>query len=91
VVRPVKELRAFGRITLSSGQAAEVTFRVQVDMLNFTGPAGQRIIEPGVFELQIGASSADIRLRTAVTITGPTRVLGRNWRMESSCETQQKK
>jgi beta-glucosidase len=86
VVRPVKELRAFSRVTLGPGQTAEVTFRVPVDMLNFTGLSGQRIIEPGVFELQVGASSADIRLRTEVTVTGQTRVLGREWRMESSAE-----
>jgi beta-glucosidase-like glycosyl hydrolase len=90
VVRPVKELRAFCRVTLRPGQTAEVTFRVPVDMLNFTGPAGQRIIEPGVFELQIGASSADIQLRTEVTVTGETRILGREWRMESSGEIKQK-
>jgi beta-glucosidase len=86
VVRPVKELRAFSRVSLRPGQTAELTFRVPVDMLNFTGSSGQRIIEPGVFEVQIGASSADIRLRTEVTVTGQTRVLGREWRMESSCE-----
>ena len=86
LVRPVKELRAFGRVTLPPGQTAEIKFRVPVDMLNFTGPSGQRTIEPGVFELQVGASSADIRLRTEVTVTGQPRVLGRDWRMESSCE-----
>jgi beta-glucosidase-like glycosyl hydrolase len=85
VVRPVKELRGFTRVTLSSKQTVQLTFRVPVDMLNFTGPAGQRIIEPGVFELQIGASSADIRLRTEVTVTGQTRELGHDWRMESTC------
>jgi beta-glucosidase-like glycosyl hydrolase len=86
VVRPVKELRAFSRVSLSPGQTAEVTFRVPVDMLNFTGLSGQRMVEPGVFELQVGASSADIRLWTGVNVTGQTRVLGREWRMESSCE-----
>ena len=86
LVRPVKELRAFGRVTVRPKQTAEVTFRVPVDMLNFTGLANERIVEPGVFELEIGASSADIRLKTEVTVTGQTRVLGRNWRMESSCE-----
>ena len=90
VVRPVKELRAFSRVTLRPGQTVEVTFRVPVDVLNFTGPSGQRIIEPGVFELQIAASSADIRLRTEITVTGQTRVLGPEWRMESSCEIYQK-
>ena len=57
-------------------------------MLNFTGPSGERTIEPGVFELQVGASSADIRLRAEITVTGQTRVLGREWRMESSYEVR---
>jgi beta-glucosidase-like glycosyl hydrolase len=90
VVRPVKELRACSRVTLRPGQTAELTFRVPVDMLSFTGPSGHRIIEPGVFELQVGASSADIRLRTEITVTGQTRVLRREWRMESSCDIKQK-
>jgi beta-glucosidase len=86
VVRPVRELKAFGRVELGAGEVARLTFRVPVDMLAFTGMAGARIIEPGKFELGIGASSADIRLRAQVDVCGSTRTLERNWRMESSCE-----
>jgi beta-glucosidase len=86
VVRPVRELKAFGRVTLAPGQAARVSFRVPVDMLNFTGMAGQRIVEPGFFDLAVGASSADIRLRGEVEAVGDTRVLPRDWRMESRCD-----
>ena len=86
VVRPVRELKAFGRVELAAGEAARLTFRVPVDMLAFTGMAGARIVEPGNFELAIGASSADIRLRAQVDVCGSTRTLERNWRMESSCE-----
>jgi hypothetical protein len=85
LVRPVKELKAFGRITLAPGQAQRVTFTVPVDMLNFTGPEGFRIVEPGEFELQLGASSADIKQRATVTVTGAVRRLPRDWRMESTC------
>lgn len=87
VVRPVKELKAFGRVGLQPGQRARVSFRVPVDMLCFTGMAGQRIVEPGLFELQVGASSADIRLRGEVSVTGQVRTLERDWRMESRCES----
>ena len=62
VVRPVKELKAFGRVELRAGESARVTFAVPTDMLCFTGMEGRRIVEPGEFELQVGASSADIRL-----------------------------
>jgi beta-glucosidase len=85
MVRPVKELKAFGRVELGAGESARVTFAVPTDMLCFTGQEGRRIVEPGEFELQVGASSADIRLRTTVTVTGAARTLGREWRMESRC------
>jgi beta-glucosidase len=54
-------------------------------MLCFTGLDGRRIVEPGEFELQVGASSADIRLRGLVEVTGSVRTLAREWRMESRC------
>jgi beta-glucosidase len=88
MVRPVKELKAFGRVELAAGASARVTFSVPTDMLGFTGLEGRRIVEPGEFELQVGASSADIRLRARVTVTGATRTLGRDWRMESRCGIQ---
>ncbi len=46
-----------------AGESARVAFEVPTDMLCFTGMEGRRIVEPGEFELQVGASSADIRLR----------------------------
>jgi beta-glucosidase-like glycosyl hydrolase len=88
LVRPVKELKAFGRIELPAGASARVTFAVPTDMLCFTGKEGRRIVEPGVFELQVGASSADIHLRTNVNVTGSVQTLGREWRMESRCEVE---
>jgi beta-glucosidase len=84
VVRPVKELKAFGRIELAPDEAKRVTFTVPTDMLAFTGPEMIRIVEPGAIDLMVGASSADIRLRAAVQLTGDTHVLGRKWRMEST-------
>ncbi len=88
MVRPVKELKAFGRVELRAGESARVTFAVPTDMLCFTGQEGRRIVEPGEFELQVGASSADIRLRTVVKVTGAVRTLGRQWRMESRCRVE---
>ncbi|MBZ5495645.1 MAG: glycoside hydrolase family 3 C-terminal domain-containing protein [Acidobacteriia bacterium] len=88
VVRPVKELKAFGRVELPAGHSARVTFRAPSDMLCFTGMEGRRIVEPGEFELQVGTSSADIRLRATVNVTGTVHTLGREWRMESRCEVE---
>jgi len=85
MVRPVKELKAFTRVELAPGASARVSVHLPTDMLSFTGMDGQRVVEPGRFDLQVGASSADIRLRTLVEVTGAVRTLGREWRMESRC------
>lgn len=86
MVRPLQELKAFQRVTLDPGETATLSFYLPVDMLNFTRRDGQRIVEPGEFELQIGASSADIRGTAAVTVNGEVRELPRDWRMMSRCE-----
>lgn len=85
-VRPVKELKGFARVALAPEQAARVAFALPVDMLNFTGAEGVRIVEPGMFDLMIGASSADIRARTEVEVTGSLRRLPQQWRMQSSAD-----
>ncbi|MGF3091057.1 glycoside hydrolase family 3 N-terminal domain-containing protein [Cronobacter sakazakii] len=89
LVRPVQELKAFGRVSLAPGESARVTFRIPVDMLNFTSRDGVRIVEPGEFEIRVGANSGDIRSRGTVTVEGETHVLGNNWRMLSECFVEQ--
>jgi len=89
MVRPIQELKAFQRITLSPGETAKLTFTVPVDMLNFTRRDGQRIVEPGEFEIQIGASSADIRAVLTAEVHGEARVLPAAWKMMSHCEIHQ--
>jgi beta-glucosidase len=87
-VRPLQELKAFQRVTLSPGETATLTFTLPVEMFNFTRRDGKRIVEPGEFELQMGASSADIREAVTVNVTGETRVLPAEWRMLSTCEVK---
>jgi beta-glucosidase-like glycosyl hydrolase len=87
VVRPVKELKAFGRVELAAGERARVRFSVPVDMLCMTDHSGQRVVEAGWFDVMVGSSSAQTPLRSAVRVgrTG-TRTLPDRWRMESRCE-----
>jgi beta-glucosidase-like glycosyl hydrolase len=87
-VRPVKELKAFARVALKAGETARVTFRVPVDMLNLTNGALRRVVEPGVFEIQVGPSSAVVPLHAKVNVTGQVRELGREWRMESTSSVE---
>jgi hypothetical protein len=88
VVRPVRELKAFGRVALAPGEAVRVEVAVPVDMLSFTGLDGQRVVEPGEVEVQVGASSGDLPLRGRIRIRGAVRRLGRDWRMTSRLEAR---
>ncbi|MEO3988472.1 glycoside hydrolase family 3 N-terminal domain-containing protein [Pseudocitrobacter cyperus] len=88
MVRPLQELKAFQRIELDPGAEAVLTFTVPVDMLNFTGFDGQRLVEPGEFEFQVGRSSADIQGAVTVRVTGEARVLPEKWNMMSRCDVK---
>jgi beta-glucosidase-like glycosyl hydrolase len=88
LVRPVKELKAFARVTLGTKQRAVINFTIPVDMLNFTNTENERVVEPGEFEILVGASSSDIKLNGKIEVTGEDRVLEGDWRMESSASTE---
>jgi beta-glucosidase len=82
VVRPVQELKGFLRVFVPAGARRNVRVRLPVDMLNFTDERGERIVEPGAFEVMIGSSSRSIHLRGAVEVAGnAARTLERHWRM----------
>ena len=54
--RPVRELKGFERVTLAPGEAKRVTFTLKRQDLQFWGEKGWTV-EPGRFDLWIGASS----------------------------------
>lgn len=63
VVRPVKELRDFQKVFLKAGASQKITFTIDKEKLAFYNAKLEWTPEPGAFEVQLGASSADIRLK----------------------------
>lgn len=62
VIRPVKELKGFDKLSIAPGATAEATFTITPDALKFYDPASASwVAEPGKFKLYIGSSSTDIR------------------------------
>jgi beta-glucosidase len=57
VVRPVKELRGFERVTLDPGQTKTVTFTVGPNELSLIDRHMERVVEPGRFEILVGTNS----------------------------------
>jgi beta-xylosidase len=53
-----------------------VVFRLHADRTSFHGRDGRRIVEPGVIEVGVGSSSADLRLAGTLTLHGQERIVG---------------
>lgn len=59
VTRPVKELKAFRRISLKNGESTKVEFDITPEMLQCWGVSEKWSVEPGDFTILLGSSSAD--------------------------------
>ena len=57
--RPVKQLRGFKRITLEPGQKTTVEFSVTPEDLSLIDVNMNPVVEPGIFDLMVGANSAE--------------------------------
>ncbi|WP_224070125.1 glycoside hydrolase family 3 N-terminal domain-containing protein [Arachidicoccus terrestris] len=61
-------LRGFERVHLAPGAAKTVSFDLVPDDLALTNRDMHRVVEPGDFEIRVGASSEDIRLKQTITV-----------------------
>lgn len=64
VVRPVLELRDFQKVKLNAGESKTIEFAIDKEKLSFYNNKLEWTAEPGDFEVMIGASSADIKLKS---------------------------
>ncbi len=65
VVRPEKELKAFQKIELKPGEKKTVSFALTQYALSFYDVSKKKfVVEPGEFEILVGESSRDIRLKS---------------------------
>jgi len=69
IVRPVKELKDFQKIKLEAGESKTITFTISNDKLAFYHNDLELRSEVGEFDLMIGSSSEDIRLRSTFELT----------------------
>ncbi|KUO21091.1 beta-xylosidase/alpha-l-arabinosidase [Streptomyces dysideae] len=86
VTRPDVRLIGYQRLELTPGEAARVTFRFHTDLSAFTDRSGRRVVEPGILELRLAASSTEVCHTARLALTGPLRELGPGRRLR--CETE---
>jgi beta-glucosidase len=60
LTRPVKELKGFQRITLQPGETRTVEFALAPEALAFLDVNMKWVVEPGVFDIMVGGSSAQV-------------------------------
>ena len=67
---PEKELRGFQRISLQPGEKRTVTLPLPGEKLAFWDEKTHAfVVEPGTFDVMVGASSGDIRLQQSFEVT----------------------
>jgi beta-glucosidase len=67
-VRPLLSLCGFDRIELKAGESRKVTIPLDEEAFTMYDVSMEKVIEPGDFLIQVGASSSDIRLTDTLTI-----------------------
>jgi beta-glucosidase len=60
---PVKELAGFEKVSLAAGEKKTVKFKLTPEQLSFLDRNLEPVVEPGIFEVMVGSSSEDIRLK----------------------------
>ena len=68
--RPAHELKSFSRVELKAGETKTVQMKLDRSAFSYWSPESRKwVAEPGTFEIQVGASSRDIRLRAPVELS----------------------
>lgn len=75
VYRPEQELKAFAKVALDGGETRRVTFELDdAAFAIYDVEAHAWIVEAGEFEIRVGASSRDIRLRQRLMVNSQQKI-----------------
>jgi beta-glucosidase len=68
VVTPVKQLKAFNKMLIKTGETENVKLILPINDLFLYNRDMKRVVEPGEFQLMVGSSSEDIRLKKSIWV-----------------------
>ncbi len=67
--RPVKELKAFKKVSVSPGETVTINLELNEDAFKyFDDNKGEWVLEPGTFTIFVGSASNDIRLEKTIEL-----------------------
>jgi beta-glucosidase len=86
LARPERELKAFEKISLSPGETKPITFRLDMRAFSYFDDLRHAwVADEGVFEILVGSSACDVRVRERVTLGAEwTEEIGAQ-RLEEQC------
>jgi len=71
VSQPKEALCGFKRVSVEKGKSTEIVIEIPTERLRFWDvEKKQYVVEPGDYEILVGAASDDIRLKLPMTIVG---------------------
>lgn len=87
IFRPLRELRAFAKVTLAPGESQTVSMTVsRRGFAYYDAVAKDWRVDSGVYTVEIGASSRDIRLTAQVHVHGAQTNTAINAKVPSYCD-----
>lgn len=76
VIRPLKELKGFTKVSLKAGEAKKVTIPFDDKSFRYFNTATNKWeVEEGTYDIYVGASVSDVRLTGKIAQIGTTKVL----------------
>ena len=73
IVRPIRELKAFDKVSLAPGESKKVTFVLRKRAFAYWDTEKGWTVASGAYQIQIGRSAADIVLATEVRVDSTDR------------------
>ncbi len=74
--RPIKRLQGFDKIELEPGETKTVMIDVKISDLAFYNEDEDRnIVDTGLYEIQVGRSSADVPLKGNINVSGSLKIV----------------
>lgn len=66
--RPLRSLVAFKRISLQPGETKTIDLVISPDAFSVTNDEGNKVLQPGIYELSVGGGQPDADIKTASNI-----------------------
>ena len=68
ITRPIIELKRFKRVHIKAGVAEKLSFTLDWEAFSFLDKKLKPVVEPGEFNIMVGASATDIRLQKKIRL-----------------------